>query len=154
MPSPFRLLQGVAEPGADGMPQPHVGDQAGPEEAFFAGERTVDELSDDDEGAGVQGLLQRPAGADRDDLGDAGALHGVDVGAEVDLAGWNGVPAAVAGQEDHGLPVQVAEQQGVRRRAERGRDRLPPRVGQTVHIGDAAAADDADDRRRARFRHE
>ena len=83
------------------MPQPHVGHQPSAEEAFLARERAVDELIGDDEGARRQFLLERPTSRKRDDLGDAGALQAIDVGAEVKLAGRDAVAAAVARQEHH-----------------------------------------------------
>ena len=54
-----------------------MGNKAGAEEAFLAGERAVDELVGHHEGAGRQLFLQRAAGRHRDHVGDADALEGI-----------------------------------------------------------------------------
>src|SRR3546814_4456958 len=76
-------FQRVAQPGADRVGDRDVGDHAGAEERLLSREGAVDELVDDDEGAGREILAQRADGAERHDLGDAGALQGVDVGTGV-----------------------------------------------------------------------
>ena len=74
--------------------------QPGAEEALGAREGAIDELVDEHEGAGREILAQRAAGADRDQVGDAGALERVDVGAVVDLvtAGCGGRGRGAAGR--------------------------------------------------------
>src|SRR3546814_1223441 len=77
-------------------------------ELLLAREGAVDELVDDDEGAGREILAQRADGAERHDLGDAGALQGVDVGTGVQRRGRQLVAAAVARQrsEEHTSELQ------------------------------------------------
>ena len=149
-----RRFEGVAEAAADGMAEADVGDEAGAEEGLDPVDRAVDELIDDDEGAGGQFLAERTAGAHGEDIGDAGAFQGVDVGREIDGAGGQAVAAAVARQEDHGLAVQVAKQKLVRGLAEGRGNTLPARVVEAVDLVNAAAADNADDGRHARLRHD
>ena len=57
------------------------------EERAFALVRAVDELIDQDEGAGRQVFLERAACRQRDQIGDAGAFEHVDIGAVVDVGG-------------------------------------------------------------------
>src|SRR3546814_15043870 len=100
----------------------------------------VDELVDDDEGAGREILAQRADGAERHDLGDAGALQGVDVGTGVQRRGRQLVAAAVARQEHQPLAVQLAAQQRIGGRAEGRLDAAPPGVAEAPDLVDAAAA--------------
>ncbi len=61
-----------------------VGDQPLTEKALLAREGAVNELVDHHEVTGRQVLAQRAAGRERQDIGDAGALQGIDVGPVVD----------------------------------------------------------------------
>src|SRR3546814_3625749 len=81
------------------------------------------------------------------DLGDAGALQGVDVGTGVQRRGRQLVAAAVARQEPQPLAVQLAAQQRIGGRAEGRLDAAPPGVAEALDLVDAAAADNSDDRR-------
>ncbi len=137
-------LDVVAQTLAHRMRHGDMGHEARAEEGFFAGESAVDELIDDDEGAGRQVLAQRAHRADRDDIADADALEHIDVGAEVDRGRRDLVAAAVARQEGQLHAVQFAEQQLVGRCAEWRFDLLPAFVGQPLDVVYAAAADDAD----------
>ena len=56
--------------------------------------------------------------------------------------------AAVARQEHDRLVAEPAEQQLVRRLAERRLDAHPALLGETLEVVEAGAADDADHRRR------
>ena len=107
-------------------------DEAVAEEALLTREGAVDELVDQHEVAGRQFLAERAAGRDRDEIGDAGALHRVDVGAVVDAGGRELVAAAVTRQEaDRQASTwsgDLREQDLVGRRAPRARHRLPARV--------------------------
>src|SRR3546814_2163563 len=87
------------------------------------------------------------------DLGDAGALQGVDVGTGVQRRGRQLVAAAGARQEHQPLAVQLAAQQRIGGRAEGRLDAVPLGVAEALDLVDAAAADNADDRRRSRLCH-
>src|SRR5262249_14311911 len=91
-----RRAQRLAEPRTDGMRHRDMRDAAAPEEAFLPREGAVDELVDDHELARRQLLLEAADGRERQDVGDAGALQRVDIGAEIDLARRDGMTAAVA----------------------------------------------------------
>src|SRR3546814_6368752 len=99
----------------------------------------VDELVDDDEGAGREILAQRADGAERHDLGDAGALQGVDVGTGVQRRGRQLVAAAVARQEHQPLAVQLAAQQRIGGRAEGRLDAAPLGVAEALDLVDRSA---------------
>src|SRR5690606_20359697 len=141
-----RGLQRITKPPANGLRHADMGYEAGAKKALLAVDGPVDELIDDHEGAGRERLLERAAGADRNDLGHPGALHGIDIGAVVDLRRRQAMAAAVTGQKDHLDPVQAAEQQMVGRWPERALDRLPARIRQPVKLIDPAAANNTDNR--------
>src|SRR3546814_550235 len=63
------------------------------------------------------------------------------------------VAAAVARQEHQPLAVQLAAQQRIGGRAEGRLDAAPLGVAEALDLVDAAAADNADDRRRSRLGH-
>ncbi len=145
---PGHGLDRIAQPGADRLGHGDMSHQPLVEKGLLARESAVDELIDDHEGAGGQVLAQRPDGGEREDLGHARALHGVDVGPEVQAAGRDAVTAPVTRQEDQFLAVQFAEQKLVGGGAEGTFDPAPLLVFQAFDLVDAAAADDADDRLR------
>src|SRR5260370_42621308 len=89
---------------------------------------------------GRQTAAQRSAGRERQDVGDAGALQGIDVGAVVDRSRGMAVPAAVAWNENDVEAVQNPEQELVGCLAERRGDPAPRRVLETGHVIDAATA--------------
>ena len=109
------------------MRERHMRDAAGPEEAGLALERAVDELIGQHEQAGIEFALVGAAGGDGDDVGDAGALQRVDIGAVVDRRGREAVAAAVTGEEHHLRVADAAETQRVGRLAP-GRRRRAPRA--------------------------
>src|SRR4030095_13960536 len=121
-----------------------VRDASGAEEALLARERAVDELIDEYERTGSEPLAKRSARGDRHQIGDADALERIDVGAVVDLAGRNPVPATVARQKCVFGAAEAAAQDGVGRRAKRRSDALPARVFEPVELVDAAAAEHTD----------
>ncbi len=123
----------------------HVRDAALAEEALLAREGAVDELVDEHEVAGRELILQRAAGGDGHEVGDAGALQCVDVGAVVDVRRRDAMPAPVARQEAERQAVDLGEQDLVGRLAPRARDLLPVRVLDARQIVETAAADDAQD---------
>ena len=75
-------------------------DAAGAEERARPRMRAIDELIDQHEGAGRQLLLERTAGRERNEVGYAGALEHVDIGAVVDVARRKPMALIVARQED------------------------------------------------------
>ena len=121
-----------------------MGDAALAEERALPVEGAVDELIDQHEGAGRQFLLVRAAGGERDEVGHAGALEHVDIGAVVDVGGREPVPLVVARQEDHRRARDLAHAQRRRRLAPRAFDRPPPHLLEPRQIVDAGAADDAE----------
>ena len=143
---PRRQGQRAGQARADRMGHRHMGDKAGAEEAFLAGEGAVDELVGHHEGAGRQFLFQRAAGRDRDHIGDADALQGVDIGAVIDAGGGLDMAAAMARQEHHVHAVKGAGEKLVGGLAPGAFDRLPAGVFQAGNLIDAGAADDAENR--------
>ena len=139
-----RRREVVAEAVAHRLRHRHVRHQPGAEEALGAREGAVDELIDDDEGARAEMFAQGADRAHRDDVRHAGALERVDIGAEIDFRRRDLVTAAVTRQEDQLLAVQLAEQEVVRRLAERRGHLLPALVGQPLDVVDTAAPDDAE----------
>ena len=121
-------------------------DQALAEERALALVGAVDELVDQHEGAGRQLLLERAAGRQRDQIGDAGALQHVDIGAVVDVGGRQPVALVVARQEHHRQAGDLADAQRARRLAPRARDALLAHILKPRQVVDAGAADDAEDR--------
>ena len=121
-----------------------VGNAAPAEERTLALMRAVDELVDQNESAGRQVLPERAAGRERDQIGDAGALEHVDIGAIVDVGRRERMALVVTRQEDDRQAGDIADAQ--RRRG------LPPRAGDVLfadilqprQIVDAGAADNAE----------
>src|SRR5207244_7408310 len=87
-------------------------------------------------------------GADGDNALDAEHLHGVDIGAEVQFAGKNAMPAAVTRKKSDPLAFKIADHDFVGRLAERGLDTQFARIAEAAHRVEAAAADHADFRHR------
>jgi hypothetical protein len=114
------------------------------EESGDAIEGAVDELVGMTKVGGLVLFLQRADGGDGENALHAELLHGVDVGAEVQLRGQNAVAAAVARQKGHLAALQLAQHKGVGRRAERRLHALLAHVGESRHGVKPAAADDAD----------
>src|SRR4029079_9359240 len=81
---------------------------------------------------------------EREDVGDAGTLERVDVGAEVHLGGRDPVAAAVTRQKDQPHAVELTGQQVVRRLAERTDHGLPTGALEPLDIVDPAPTDDAE----------
>ena len=135
------------------MRQRHVRHQTLAEEGGFPLEGAIQELVDQHEVAGRQILAQRADGRDGEDLRDARPLKHVDVGTEVQVAGGEHVATAVTRQEDQPLPVELSAQQRVGRLAERGGNLPPFPLLQPFDVVDTTTANDADDRRHARFAH-
>jgi hypothetical protein len=81
---PSAFVHRPGEPIAGRLRHRDVRHQPLAEEALVAGEGAVDELVDHHEMAGRQVLAQRAAGRQRQDVGDADPLQGVDVGAVID----------------------------------------------------------------------
>ena len=104
----------------------------------------VDELVDQHEGAGRQIFLERTAGRERDEVGDAGALEHVDIGAVVDVGGRQAMALAVARQEHHRQAGDVADAQRRRRLSPRALDAPLDDVGEAGQIVDAGTTDNAE----------
>ena len=131
---------------ADRMRHRDMGDEAGAEEAFLAREGAVDELVRHHEGAGRQFFLQRAAGRDRDHVGDADALQGVDIGAVVDRGRRLDMAAAVARQEDEVDALERCRSAARRTARPTGFSRSASGRFRGPEFIDAAAADDAENR--------
>ena len=108
--------------------------------------RTVDELVDQHERAGAQLRLERAASRKRDQIGHAGALENVDIGAVVDVAWRQPVALVVAREKDDRQPADLAGQQRARRLAPRACDALGLRIGQPRQVVDARPADNSQNR--------
>jgi hypothetical protein len=129
------------------MREGHVCDQPAAEESGGALEGPIHELIGDDHVQRRVFLLERAHGGDGEDALHAQRLQGVDVGAEVDLAGRDAMAAPVAGQEGDLAPLERPEDEDIGRRTERGLHRDLVRVRHAAHLVEAAAADDPDLRR-------
>ena len=70
--------------------------------------------------------------------------QGPDIGRVRQLVGRQTVPAAVPGQEEDGAPGQLAADQAIGRRAERGVDLDFAQVLQSFHLIESAPSDHAD----------
>jgi hypothetical protein len=104
----------------------------------------VDELVDQHEGAGRQLLAERAAGRERNEVGDAGALQYVDIGAIVDVGGREPVAPVVAGQEHDRQAGDLADPQRARGLAPRAFEALLAHVFQARQVVNAGPADDAE----------
>ncbi len=107
-------------------------------------EGAVDELVGNDEVGGLVLFLERADGGDGEDALDAELFEGVNVGAEVELGGQDAMAAAVAREKSDLAALELAEDEGVGRRAEGRFDALFVNVGESGHGIKPAAADDAD----------
>jgi hypothetical protein len=117
------LQQNLPQFLADRMREGDVRHDAASEKGV--GERlfgAVHKLVNEHDVARLAFFLQRADGADADDPGDAELFHRPDVGAMVQFAGQNPVAAPVAGKKNHVASGELAGEQIVRRRAERGFD--------------------------------
>src|SRR5690606_17206862 len=142
-----RRFERITEARADGVRDRDMRDAAGPEEALFARKGAVDELVDDDEGAGRQLSLQRSYRGQRDDLRHAAALEDVDIGPVVQLGRRAAMAAPMPGKKDDLLPQQLRPHDLIGGRAEGRMNPLPGDVLEAGYVVDPAAADDADDGR-------
>ena len=93
---------------------------------------------------GIELRLEGAAGRDGDQVGDACALHHVDIGAVVDVGREKAVAAPVAGQEDHLGLADAADPQHVGGLAPGRRDPLLAHVLEAGQVVDARPADDAE----------
>ena len=135
----------VAQARADRMPHRHMRDAARAEEAFLAREGAVDELVDQHEAAGRQRRLERAHRRERDEVGHAGALQRVDIGAEIDLASagceW---PRPWRGRNTTSVPPSRPKHSSSEGSPNGDLDPPPRHVGQPLDLVEPAAADDAD----------
>src|SRR5205085_59244 len=86
----------VADARADGVRHRDVRDEAFVEERRLAALGEIDELIDDDEGAGREIFFQRADRREREHVGDAELLERRDVRAHVEQRRGNALPAAAA----------------------------------------------------------
>ncbi len=114
------------------------------EERALALVGAVDELVDQDEPPRRQVLLERAAGRQRDEIGDADALQNVDIGAVIDVGRRQPVALVVARQEHHGETCDLADAQRRRRLAPRAFDALLAHLFQPRQVVNAGPADDAE----------
>jgi hypothetical protein len=147
-PTTAHAGRGGGHGGADGVAEGDVADDAFAEEGGDAMEGAIDELVGDDEVSGLVLFLERADGGDGEDALDAELFEGVDVGAEVELGGQDAMAAAVAGKEGDFAAFELAEDEGVRGRAEGRFHGFLVDVGESRHGVEPAAADDADFRLR------
>jgi hypothetical protein len=98
---------------AGGLVESDVGDDAVAEESGFAAFGAVEELVGNKEFPRPEVFLKGAYGAYGDNPFDAEKLHGVDVGAEVELARRNAVTARVTREKGYALPFHRANDEGV-----------------------------------------
>ena len=96
-----------------------MGDEPPAEERALAFVGSVDELVDQHEGAGRQRFLERAAGRERDQIGNAHAFQRIDIGAVVDVGGREPVTLVMARQKHHRQPADLANPERARRLTER-----------------------------------
>jgi hypothetical protein len=123
---------------------PGVGDATFAEKRALPAEGAIDELIDQHESAGRQFRLVRAASGERDEVGHAGALEHVDIGAVVDVGRRKPMPLVMARQKHHRCARDLADAQRCRRLAPRAPDRPLPHLFEPRQVIDAGAADDAE----------
>ena len=80
-----------------------------PEEGADAPAGAVDYLVGNQEGSGLNFLLEAAAGADSDNMLNADRFEGVDIGPGRDFTGENAVSAAMAGQEGNADAIEFSD---------------------------------------------
>src|SRR5262245_4610723 len=129
------------DPRRHGMRYRHMRHAVFAEERAFAVKGAIDELVNEDEGAGREFLLERAAGRQRNEVGHAGALQHVDIGAIVDVARRQPVAVVVARHERDRQSVDVAEAKRRRWGAPRARDQLLAHILEARQVVETRAAD-------------
>ena len=104
----------------------------------------IDELVGDHHVERLVLFLERAHRRDGQDPLNTDLFHCVDVRPVVQLVGQDAVAAAMAGQESHALSLQGAQDEVVGGGAERSVRLQLPDIGQSLHLVQAATADDAD----------
>src|SRR6185312_8757872 len=137
------VRDGLGDGRADGVSECDVSDEAFAEKRGDAAGGSIDKLVGDDEVRGLVLFLERADGGNREDALDAELLHGVDVGAEVQLRGEDAVAARVTSEEGDLAAFEFAENEGVAGFAEGGFDPLLVDGGKSGHGVEAAASDDS-----------
>ena len=107
---------------------------------ILAALRAVEKLIDHHDVGRLVFLLQASDGADADDPAHAELFHAVNIGAMIQFARQDFVPATMSGQKDDVLPAKPPRQKLVRRFAERCRHRDPPFPLDACHLIQPAAA--------------
>ena len=141
-----RFVDVLDERRTDGIGHTDMRDAAGTEEGFVARDRAVDELIGQHEFARLVFFLQRAYGGNGNEIGDAGALQGIDIGAVIDFTRRDCMPAPVTRKKSHRQSVQFREEDLIGRRSPRTGDRLPMRAFETGQRIKAAAADNTQNR--------
>jgi len=121
-----------------------MSDQAVSKEAVRAAVGQVDELIGDDHVAGRVGSLERTAGADADEVGDAHELEREDIGAVRNLRRGIAVTDAMARDEGHALTAQRADYDRRAGFAEGRVQIIGSAIGQLLHVVQTRSADHAD----------
>src|SRR5207245_2371840 len=129
--------------GAYGIAERNVSDDAFPEKRADSGESTVYELFGDHEIRWLVLLFQRADRRRRKDALDSKHLHGEYVRAEVQLAGENTMPSAMACKERDLASFKIPEHKGIGRVAKGRRHVFFTHVGQPRHGVKATAAYDS-----------
>ena len=127
----FGLRRGdepAAQERRDRMGHRDMRDAAVAEEAGLAPIGAILELVDHHEHAGIELAVERAAGRERDDVGDAGPLQRVDIGAIIDRRGREAMAPAMARQEHRLRVAHPPEAQRVGGIAPGGGDSLFPQI--------------------------
>ena len=141
-----RLLHRIANARTDRMRHRDMRDNPIAEEAFLPRKAAVDKLIHNHEMPRRQFRLQAADRRQRQNIGHAGPLQRVDIGAVIQMRRRDRMPAAMPGQEHATHPGQPPEQQLIRRRTPGGGDRTPGFILQPLDIVQAGAADNPDHR--------
>jgi hypothetical protein len=130
------------------MREGHVGHKSFTEKCRHPLPGAIHELIGDQKFSRPQFCLQGTYGAHGNYSLYAQQLHGVNIGAIINLAGQNSVPAAVARKERYPLPFQCSQDNGLGGIAERSSNFDLAWAGQSRHGIKPAPADNSDARLR------
>ena len=141
---PARSIQDVPHHVARRIRHTDMDDQAVPEERPGPAVGAIEELIRNQNVQRLDVLLHAAHGRGGEDPFRSEQLEAKDVGAEVELGRHQGMPPAVTRQEGHRTTRQAAQDVPVRRITERRAYPLFAQDLQSVHLVQAAPADDPD----------
>ncbi len=128
---------------ADGIAESNVRDNAVAEKGVDAMARAVEELVWDHKIEGLVFFFQRAHSRNRNDALDSQLLEAVNIGAEIQFAGQQFVPASMAGQKGDLTPFERAQNVCVGGIAKRCLLAQFVRVAESGHVIQTTAPDNA-----------